>query len=388
MKKYLLLLAGLLLAVPHGEAEAKVAKLGRGRAYSVATDSTVNTGTGKTELRKGECESDDECASDQKCMGYKCVSVCTQPTGRPGMSLARICAGKKCIADPNTPHRFMCVDGCYNVVCKSGYTTEVTADGCCCVASSCPSGQRLENGKCVANCTGVTCKSGYKAVSNSTGCCCEADTPTCSAAQVYHPILKKCVAAVCPAHCADMCSKGYCSSCEAGYTLGTDGMCKQNTLPSCSAGYYLKNGVCTACSSGTYSKGGTATSCSSCSTLYTSAGSNTCTSCTTTGTCLGSNTAVNCSVCTSGYTKNLKSCPSGQKLQQGPICVDSGFTCGKCVSSSSSGSSSSCPRSPTGSKSAGSSCSTGSECSSGWCIPGTTVNPSYTGSGSLCGACH
>ena len=259
MKKYLLLLAGLLLAVPHGEAEAKVAKLGRGRAYSVATDSTVNTGTGKTELRKGECESDDECASDQKCMGYKCVSVCTQPTPKPGMTMARICAGKKCIADPNTPHRFMCVDGCYNVVCKSGYTTEVTADGCCCVASSCPSGQRLENGKCVANCTGVTCKSGYKAVSNSTGCCCEADTPTCSAAQVYHPILKKCVAAVCPAHCADMCSKGYCTSCESGYTLGTDGMCKQTTITcpancstcsssttctKCDTGYLLSSGKC------------------------------------------------------------------------------------------------------------------------------------------------
>lgn len=106
------------------------------------------------------------------------------------MTMARICGGSKCIADPNTPHAFKCVDSCYNVVCKSGYTTEVSGDGCCCVATSCPSGQRLENGKCVANCTGVTCKSGYKAVSNSTGCCCEADTPTCSAAQVYHPILK------------------------------------------------------------------------------------------------------------------------------------------------------------------------------------------------------
>lgn len=287
MKKYLLLLAGLLLAVPHGEAEAKVAKLGRGRAYSVATDSQVNVGAGKTELRKGECESDDECASDQKCMGYKCVSVCTQPTPKPGMTMARICAGKKCIADPNTPHRFMCVDGCYNVVCKSGYTTEVTADGCCCVASSCPSGQRLENGKCVANCTGVTCKSGYKAVSNSTGCCCEADTPTCSAAQVYHPILKKCVAAVCPANCADMCSKGYCASCKSGYTLGTDGMCKQTTI-TCPAN-------CSTCSS--------STTCTKCKTGYLLS-SGKCVSCPLNATCSGTSSFS----CKSGYDKYNNTC--------------------------------------------------------------------------------
>ena len=262
MKQYLLLLAGLMILAPYGQADAKAVKLGRGKAYSVAADSNVNTGTGQTELRKGECEADTECPSDKKCMGYKCVDVCTQPTGKPGMSMARICGGSKCIADPVTPHAFKCVDSCYNVVCKSGYTTEVSGDGCCCVATSCPSGQRLENGKCVANCTGVTCKSGYKAVSNSTGCCCEADTPTCSAAQVYHPILKKCVAAVCPANCADMCSKGYCASCESGYTLGTDGMCKQTTITcpancstcsssttctKCNSGYYLSSGTCKRC---------------------------------------------------------------------------------------------------------------------------------------------
>ena len=201
---------------------AKAVKLGRGNAYSVAADANLNTGTNDTQLRKGECESNEECPSDKKCMGYKCVDVCTQPTGQPGMSLARICGGKKCIADPNTPHSFMCVDGCYNVVCKSGYTTE----------------------------------------ESSKGCCCEEDTPTCSAAQVYHPTLKKCVAAVCPANCADMCSKGYCTSCKSGYTLGSDGMCKQiaitcpancstcsssSTCTKCSSGYYLSSGKCVSC---------------------------------------------------------------------------------------------------------------------------------------------
>ena len=254
MKKYLLLLAGLMILAPYGQAEAKAVKLGRGNAYSVAADAKINSNASQAEFRKGECESNEECPSDQKCMGYKCVDVCTQPTGQPGMSLARICGGSKCIADPNTPHAFKCVDSCYNVVCKSGYTTEVTSDGCCCVATSCPSGQRLENGKCVANCTGVTCKSGYKAVSNSTGCCCEADTPTCSAAQVYHPTLKKCVAAVCPVNCADMCSKGYCTSCKTGYTLGSDGMCKSTgVIKTCSTGCQTCNtstGKCSVCQNG------------------------------------------------------------------------------------------------------------------------------------------
>ena len=253
MKQYLLLLAGLMILAPYGQADAKAVKLGRGNAYSVAADANLNTGANDTQLKKGECETNEECPSDKKCMGYKCVDVCTQPTPRPGMTMARICGGSKCIADPNTPHAFKCVDSCYNVVCKSGYTTEVSGDGCCCVATSCPSGQRLENGKCVANCTGVTCKSGYKAVSNSTGCCCEANIPMCSAAQVYHPTLKKCVAKVCPANCADMCSKGYCTSCKAGYTLGSDGMCKSTGLKVCSVGCQTCNtstGKCSVCKSG------------------------------------------------------------------------------------------------------------------------------------------
>lgn len=235
MKQYLLLLVGLMILAPYGQADAKAVKLGRGNTYSVAADAKLNTG--KTEIAKPQCDSS--------------CTTCDNATG-------------KCLGCPSgkRPSGNRCVDNCYNVVCKSGYTTEVSGNGCCCVATSCPSGQRLENGKCVANCTGVTCKSGYKAVSNSTGCCCEADTPTCSAAQVYHPTLKKCVAAVCPANCADMCSKGYCTSCKTGYTLGSDGMCKQiaitcpancstcsssSTCTKCSSGYYLSSGKCVSC---------------------------------------------------------------------------------------------------------------------------------------------
>lgn len=261
MKKYLILLAGLFFVVPYSQAEAKAVKLGRGNAYSVAADSNVNTGSSDTELRKGQCESNEECGVTQKCVGYKCVDVCSQPAGQMG----QICQGGKCIADPSTPHAFKCVDACYNVVCKSGYTTEISSNGCCCVASSCPSGQRLENGKCVANCSGVTCKSGYKAVSNATGCCCESSS-TCASGYVYHPIVGKCVAAVCPAGCSSgMCKEGYCSQCDSGYYLNyADGMCPKcsSAISNCSTCTSSSSGVsCTKCNSGYYLSGGKCVSC-------------------------------------------------------------------------------------------------------------------------------
>lgn len=366
---------------------AKAVKLGRGSAYSVAADAKINgNGGGGTLNTEKTCDS--HCADCNTSTG-NCNSCADGYYLKNG----------KCVSCPS------------NATCSNGDTF------------ICKDYYYKSGDSCLAVCSGVTCKTGYKTAASADGCCCEKDNG-CSALQVYNTTIKKCVDAVCPVGCLDSCingcgscesgrylnySNGYCplcssaiancetctssalgptcTSCASGYTL-SNGKCVANAA-TCSAGYYLKNGVCTACASGTYSKGGTATSCSSCSTIYAGGSNITCTSCTTTGTCLGSNTALDCSTCETGYTKNLTSCPSGQTLQQGRICVDSGFTCGKCVSKSSSGgSSSSCPRSPTGSKSAGSSCSTGSECSSGWCIPGTTVNPSYTGSGSLCGACH
>ena len=75
MKQYLLLLAGLMILAPYGQADAKAVKLGRGNAYSVAADANLNTGANDTQLKKGECETNEECPSDKKCMGYKCVDV-------------------------------------------------------------------------------------------------------------------------------------------------------------------------------------------------------------------------------------------------------------------------------------------------------------------------
>ena len=50
MKQYLLLLAGLMILAPYSQADAKAVKLGRGNAYSVATDTNLNTGAGSAKV--------------------------------------------------------------------------------------------------------------------------------------------------------------------------------------------------------------------------------------------------------------------------------------------------------------------------------------------------
>ena len=229
MKQYLLLLAGLMILAPYGQADAKAVKLGRGNAYSVAADARLNTGAGSAKV-------DTEKKCDSSC------SSCDTTTG-------------KCIGCPSgkRPDGSRCVDSCYNVVCKSGYTTVNTAEGCCC----------------------------------------KADTPTCSAGYYLKKSGSDCEK--CPTGCS-LCSDSsmgvYCTACSSGYTMGSNsyglGTCNKT---SCPAGQYFNSGSnnCVACSSGTYSSGGTATSCSSCNNLFV--GSNgsmkfTCLSCSTTGTCL------------------------------------------------------------------------------------------------------
>ena len=229
MKQYLLLLAGLMILAPYSQADAKAVKLGRGNAYSVAADARLNTGAGSAKV-------DTEKKCDSSC------SSCDTTTG-------------KCIGCPSgkRPDGSRCVDSCYNVVCKSGYTTVNTAEGCCC----------------------------------------KADTPTCSAGYYLKKSGSDCEK--CPTGCS-LCSDSsmgvYCTACSSGYTMGSNsyglGTCNKT---SCPAGQYFNSGSnnCVACSSGTYSSGGTATSCSSCNNLFV--GSNgsmkfTCLSCSTTGTCL------------------------------------------------------------------------------------------------------
>ena len=361
MKQYLLLLAGLMILAPYGQADAKAVKLGRGNAYSVAADAKLNTGANNTQLKKGECETSEECPSDKKCMGYKCVDVCTQPTGKPGQSMARICKGKKCVADPATPHAFKCVDNCYNVVCKSGYTTEVSGDGCCCVATSCPSGQRLENGKCVANCTGVTCKSGYKAVSNDTGCCCEADA-SCQSGYSYNTTYKGCIkdTLTCNIGCAPKgCGIGSTLKPDTGYYIKSDGTCpacstaiancaacsisKLGDTPKCTkcnAGYYLSSGKCVACPANATCSGTSSFSCKSGYVLLPWGGEMG--SCAT-PICSGSNCGGVFDCNPGGATAtNPTNCPQGYGWG-GSGCFNKGSTCKVCGQGSSLGGYCNCP---------------------------------------------
>ena len=172
MKQYLLLLAGLMILAPYSQADAKAVKLGRGNAYSVAADARLNTGAGSAKV-------DTEKKCDSSC------SSCDTTTG-------------KCIGCPSgkRPDGSRCVDSCYNVVCKSGYTTVNTAEGCCC----------------------------------------KADTPTCSAGYYLKKSGSDCEK--CPTGCS-LCSDSsmgvYCTACSSGYTMGSNsyglGTCNKTSCP-------------------------------------------------------------------------------------------------------------------------------------------------------------
>lgn len=316
MKKYLLFSAMLLLAASlsgTGQAEsvftdqgtfviAKAVKLGRGNAYSVAADTTVDTG--KTEIAKPQCDSS--------------CTTCDNATG-------------KCLGCPSgkRPNANRCVDNCYNVVCKSGYTTVNTAEGCCCEAES-----------------------------------------ICGNGQIYNTTIGKCVDAVCPVGCLDDCSKG-CGSCESGRYLNySNGYCPTCSsaiancatctssaagpvCTSCESGYTLKDGQCVACPAGTYSAAG-ATSCTSCPTGYTSnAGSSSCT------------------ICASGYKSvngHCVTCPAGYYYS-----IEVNGESGGCRK--------------TGSLPFGALTNDSTQCRSGWAVPGGNdgIQGSHCGQGSVIG---
>ncbi len=285
MKKYLFILAGLLYLLGQGEAEARAVKLGRSTGSGTASgyqqvfDGGTSGGTHATFcpancascdgsscsrcksgyfLRDGSCVS---CPSNASCDGInavcnngysfgkggtfggciKCPDGCESctptyaGTSQSGMSCtacnrgyaryynttgtnALCCATGYELADGGQGSNGSRYDQCVkkavsyaNMSCVSGYRKVVSSDRACCVPM----------------CQGVSCVSGYTPTATSTGCCCQANTtPTaCGAAQVYHPTLKKCVDAVCPINCADMCTGGYCASCKAGYTLNSSGTC-------------------------------------------------------------------------------------------------------------------------------------------------------------------
>ena len=300
---------------------AKAVKLGRGKAYSVVADSSLNTGAGKTEISKSCSAGCSDCdtstgfcnacktryAKDNAGKCHSCSSNCASCWMEYGDTLScetcdngyELATNSVTGAGPFYCKKIetVCLAGTYRsgsnncVTCPSGtYSTGSNATSC----QSCSTLTITEYGSnisCGSSCTTTgectSCPYGYYRPKTATVLTCNKCRDGCSA-------------------CSDSSMGVYCTACEAGYTYTLDsynmGSCAaassgsnssgsntESAATTCSAGYYLSGSNCVACASGTYSKGGTATSCSSCSTLYTSAGSNTCTSCTTTGTCTGSN---------------------------------------------------------------------------------------------------
>ena len=257
------------------------------------------------------------CPANATCNGGTASFTCNTSYRKSDSTCVANCSGVSCKSGyraESTDKGCCCVANCSGVSCKSGYTPAATSTGCCCTATapvSCNTGYRLSGSTCVPNCSGVSCKDGYETQSSSTGCCCVAKaisncatqsgtsctkcnsgyylsggkcvscpanatcvgtgtiscktgytlsgtscipTSLCPAGKVYNPVIEKCVAEICPINCAD-CSKGYCSKCENGYTLSTDGLCQlsgstgpilNSRCPNTSLTYVAGRGCCTA----------------------------------------------------------------------------------------------------------------------------------------------
>ena len=356
---------------------AKAVKLGRGKAYSVAADSGLNTGTGKTEIAKScssgcsDCDTStgwcDACQSryvkDNAGKCHSCPSNCASCLWEYGNTVScETCdSGYELATNSSTgagpfyckKTETICLAGTYVsgtscVDCPDGtYSTGSNAASCqsCSTLTITESGSNISCGSsCTTTGECTSCPYGYYRPKTATVLTCNKCRTGCSA-------------------CSDSSMGVYCTACESGYTYTLDsynmGSCASSSSGSntesdavtCSAGYYVSGSSCVACSEGTYSKGGTATSCSSCTTLYTSAGSNTCTSCTTDGTCTGSNSGSSSSssssggsTCNSGGATAARptNCPQGYGWG-GSGCVTSSSQCKVCSQGSSLGGYCNCP---------------------------------------------
>ncbi len=254
MKKYLFILAGLLCLLGQGEAEARAVKLGRGTSSGTASGhqfQPANSGSGGPTFCPANCTSCNgsscsrcksgyylkknegcaPCPANATCSG---TATFTCNTGFHLSAMGTTCTECSDITVANGTCTACQAVGntCTDVSCFYGYVKSGTT--CSAISfsgMSCVSGYRKvvssDRACCVPMCQGVSCVSGYTPTATSTGCCCQATTTptTCGPMQVWHPTLKKCVEAVCPSNCADMCSGGYCASCNPGYTMNSDGGC-------------------------------------------------------------------------------------------------------------------------------------------------------------------
>lgn len=121
---------------------ARAVKLGRGET-SVYDSGNISDDTPGTGMLEGQCNANTDCAGDQKCQGGECVSVCTPPQAKPGMTLGRICAGQTCIPSVKIggeAHTFSCIE--------------------CETDAQCSNGKMCLNNKCSDPCSSLTCGEG------------------------------------------------------------------------------------------------------------------------------------------------------------------------------------------------------------------------------------
>ena len=277
MKKCILIIGAVLCLFAQNQAEAKAFKLGRDTP-------TISATQGKVTPRP----TTDNCSTNcVKCLNKRCLSC------KSGYLLQNFhckpcpangtCTGTGTFSCKEGYRKVKteCVSNCTGVRCVSGATAVVQNNGCCCkktqspscptncikctdqgVCTQCSSKYRLSSGVCVANCTGVSCIANATSYATDTGCCCKAALTgkSCGNFEVYNEVIGKCVNAVCPNHCADMCSKGYCSTCSSGYYLDyTSGMCPScsSAIANCSQCTSSKTGVvCQRCTNGEKPVGG------------------------------------------------------------------------------------------------------------------------------------
>ena len=346
---------------------AKAVKLGRGSAYSVAADSNVNTGTGKTEFAKScstgcsDCDTStgtcSGCSGGYYLSGGTCVACSTIPVSNGTCTY--------CLGDEDYV-------SCEGAKCNTGYWDEYGTCKSCSYAidncaecnstgstcTKCNDGYTLANNECFASnaCSSIPDYNCYTIDSNNyVGWLGEIGVELCANILSAYGTMQQ-FALADPTgsvsengNCSPTCAagtfpnNGTCTGCAAG-TYSDDGLSCQV----CPDGTYSGNGAasCTACAAGTYAAGTSNSDhyiCTSCSNLYV--GSNlTCTSCTTTGVCTGSNANISCDPGQYISGSSCLSCSAGTYSSGGSV-----TSCSTCAAGTySAAGASSCTTCPTG----------------------------------------
>jgi len=343
MKKYMLLLAGLLCFVIPENVEAKAVKLGRSvsSATSTAGINLSNRHTDKDRADVVVCATGCEtCRSTTQCLKCKPDYYLKNGVCEACPEFAS-CAGGTQTFSCDSVHYASgdhCEDICTGVTCKTeGWQPTSKAGQCCCELKWCADANQHKDestNQCVSNCTGVTCKDTtyYQTVASSTGCCCQ--PKNCQTLNSSKTACTKCnsgkwldsgVCKACPSHASCdgtatfTCSSGYyksgtsCAACPSHATACSSG----STATACASGYFLNSGTCTACPSNATCSGGTNSF--SCNSSFYKSGT-TCVACPNHATCAGGSAGFTCQTNYYKSGNTCKSCSSYSGLVPPPAC--------------------------------------------------------------------